>query len=261
MLITIDIGNSNIVCAVYSNKKERLYDKRFETIKENIEVAYPEFVKEELLFLKERFDCEAVMLSNVVPAIDQVLFNALKEGLGIHVYRCDLSTVPNFKVMLDDPRELGADFIATSFGAMAKYPLPIIVADLGSATKVSALNQGGDFAGGIIMPGLRIAQDALNRFIPHLPQIPLVVPKSVLGSDTITAMQAGLMYSTIDSIEGIARRIETCFNAKCSKILTGGLSVLVHNETNDFVYEPYLLNEGLFEIFQLLQITKIKISA
>ena len=128
MLITIDIGNSNIVCVVYSNLKERLYDKRFETIKENIEEAYPKFVKEELLFLKVRFNCEAVMLSNVVPAIDQVVFNALKEGLAIDVYRCDLSTVPNFKVMLDDPRELGADFIATSYGAMAKYPLPIIVA-------------------------------------------------------------------------------------------------------------------------------------
>lgn len=253
MLITIDIGNSNIVCVVYSNLKERLYDKRFETIKENIEEAYPKFVKEELLFLKERFNCEAVMLSNVVPAIDQVVFNALKESLAIDVYRCDLSTVPTFKVMLDDPRELGADFIATSYGAMAKYPLPIIVADLGSATKVSALNREGSFAGGIIMPGLRIAQDALNRFIPHLPQIPLVVPKSVLGSDTITSMQAGLMYSTIDSIEGIARRIESSFNAKCSKVLTGGLSILIHDDTKDFVYEPYLLNEGLFEIYQLLK--------
>lgn len=253
MLITIDIGNSNIVCVVYSASKERLYDKRFETIKENIEEAYPKFVKEELLFLKVRFNCEAVMLSNVVPAIDQVIFNALKEGLAIDVYRCDLSTVPAFKVMLDDPRELGADFIATSYGAMAKYPLPIIVADLGSATKVSALNLEGNFAGGIIMPGLRIAQDALNRFIPHLPQIPLVVPKSVLGSDTITSMQAGLMYSTIDSIEGIARRIESSFNAKCSKVLTGGLSILIHDDTKDFVYEPYLLNEGLFEIYQLLK--------
>ena len=253
MLITIDIGNSNIVCVVYSDSKERLYDKRFETIKENIEEAYPKFVQEELLFLKERFDCEAVMLSNVVPAIDQVVFNALKEGLKVNVYRCDLSTVPDFEVMLDDPRELGADFIATSYGAMAKYPLPIIVADLGSATKVSALNLEGNFAGGIIMPGLRIAQDALNRFIPHLPQIPLVVPQSVLGSDTITAMQAGLMYSTIDSIEGIARRIETSFSAKCSKVLTGGLSVLIHNDTKDYVYEPYLLNEGLFEIYQLLK--------
>ena len=253
MLITIDIGNSNIVCVVYSNLKERLYDKRFETIKENIEEAYPKFVKEELLFLKVRFNCEAVMLSNVVPAIDQVVFNALKEGLAIDVYRCDLSTVHNFKVMLDDPRELGADFIATSYGAMAKYPLPIIVADLGSATKVSALNLEGNFAGGIIMPGLRIAQDALNRFIPHLPQIPLVVPKSVLGSDTITAMQAGLMYSTIDSIEGIARRIESSFDTRCSKVLTGGLSILIHDDTKDFVYEPYLLNEGLFEIYQLLK--------
>lgn len=253
MLITIDIGNSNIVCVVYSEKKERLFDKRYETIKENINEAYPKFVKDELIGLKERFACKAVMLSNVVPSIDEVLFASLKDILKLSVYRCDLNSVPGFKVMLDDPRELGSDFIATSYGAMAKYSLPIIVADLGSATKVSALNRDGVFAGGIIMPGLRIAQDALNRFIPHLPQIPLTVPESVLGSDTITSMQAGLMFSTIDSIEGIAHRIEENFGMKCSKVLTGGLSVLIHKDTNDFVYEPYLLNEGLFEIYQLLQ--------
>jgi type III pantothenate kinase len=132
---------------------------------------------------------------------------------------------------------------------MAKYHTPIIVADLGSATKLSAINAKGEFAGGIIMPGLRIAQDALNRFIPHLPQIPLVIPKSVLGIDTITAMQAGLMFSTIDSIIGIACRIENEFDQECTKILTGGLSILIKDDTNSFVYEPFLLNEGLFEIY------------
>ena len=61
------------------------------------------------------------------------------------------------------------------------------------------------------------------------------------------------MYSTIDSIEGIARRIESSFDTRCSKVLTGGLSILIHDDTKDFVYEPYLLNEGLFEIYQLLK--------
>lgn len=250
MLLTIDIGNSNIVCVVYSSEKEHLYDARYETIKEDIEIAYDEFVLKHILPLKQKYDLNAFIVSSVVPIVDGVFFNTVERYLKIKGIKCTPDVVPEFKILLNNPNELGADFIATSYGAMAKYKLPIIVADLGSATKLSALNVKGEFAGGIIMPGLRIAQDALNRFIPHLPTIPLVIPKSVLGIDTITAMQAGLMFSTIDSIVGIAKRIEFEFDHDCVKILTGGLSVLIKNDTKSFVYEPFLLNEGLFEIYQ-----------
>lgn len=249
MLLTIDIGNSNIVCVVYSNNKENLYNERYETIKEDIVSAYEEFVINQIVPLKEKFNLKAFIVSSVVPSVDNVFFDTVEKHLNIKGYKCTTDTVPEFKILLTNPKELGADFIATSYGAMKKYDLPIIVADLGSATKLSALNVSGEFAGGIIMPGLRISQDALNRFIPHLPTIPLVIPKSVLGIDTITAMQAGLMFSTIDSITGIAHRIESEFNQTCTKILTGGLSILIKDDTKSFVYEPFLLNEGLFEIY------------
>lgn len=250
MLLTIDIGNSNIVCVVYSDTKEQLYDARYETIKEDILTAYFNFVQEKLLPLKEKYQLEAFIVSSVVPSVDSVFFDTVEKLLNIKGYRCTTDSVPELEILLTNPKELGADFIATSYGAMAKYDKPIIVADLGSATKLSAINRKGQFAGGIIMPGLRIAQDALNRFIPHLPMIPLEIPKSVLGIDTITAMQAGLMFSTIDSILGISKRIECEFNQNCTKILTGGLSVLIKDDTKSFVFEPFLLNEGLFEIYK-----------
>jgi len=249
MLLTIDIGNSNIVCVVYSNTKERLYDARYETIKEDVLSAYFNFVQEKLLPLKDKYQLEAFIVSNVVPSIDSVFFETTEKLLNIKGYRCTTDSVPEFEILLINPKELGADIIATSYGAMAKYDKPIIVADLGSATKLSAINRKGQFAGGIIIPGLRIAQDALNRFIPHLPTFSLEIPKSVLGNDTITAMQAGLMFSTIDSILGISKRIECEFNQNCTKILTGGLSVLIKDDTKSFVFEPFLLNEGLFEIY------------
>lgn len=250
MLLTIDIGNSNIVCVVYSDSKEKLYDARYETIKENIKSAYRDFVLNQLTPLKDKYNLEAFIVSSVVPSVDQVFFETVESSLGIKGYKCTTETVSEFEILLTNPKELGADFIATSFGAMCKYNTPIIVADLGSATKLSAINSKGQFAGGIIMPGLRISQDALNRFIPHLPTIPLDIPQSVLGIDTITAMQAGLMFSTIDSITGIAQRIENEFNEKCTRILTGGLSILIKDHTESFIYEPFLLNEGLFEIYQ-----------
>ncbi len=250
MLLTIDIGNSNIVCVVYSSEKEHLYDARYETIKEDIVNAYDSFVLSEIVPLKNKFKLDAFIVSSVVPSVDDVFFDTVKKHLLIKGYKCTMDSVPEFKILLNDPEELGADFIATSYGAMMKYNAPIIVADLGSATKLSAINAKGEFAGGVIIPGLRIAQDALNRFIPHLPMIPLKTPNSVLGFDTITAMQAGLMFSTIDSIVGIANRIEKEFNLDCVKILTGGLSVLIKDDIKSFVYEPFLLNEGLFEIYK-----------
>ncbi len=250
MLLTIDIGNSNIVCVVYSDSKEKLYDARYETIKEDIKSAYNDFVLNQILPLKEKYNLEAFIVSSVVPSVDQVFFDTVEMNLEIKGFKCNTETVSEFEILLTNPKELGADFIATSYGAMCKYNTPIIVADLGSATKLSAINSKGQFAGGIIMPGLRISQDALNRFIPHLPTIPLDIPKSVLGIDTITAMQAGLMFSTIDSITGIAQRIENEFNEKCTRILTGGLSVLIKDHTESFIYEPFLLNDGLFEIYK-----------
>ena len=250
MLLTIDIGNSNIVCVVYSDSKEKLYDARYETIKEDVKSAYRDFVLNQIYPLKDKYNLEAFIVSSVVPSVDQMFFETVEISLGIKGYKCTTETVSEFEILLMNPKELGADFIATSYGAMCKYKTPIVVADLGSATKLSAINSRGQFAGGIIMPGLRISQDALNRFIPHLPTIPLDIPKSVLGIDTITAMQAGLMFSTIDSITGIAQRIENEFNEKCTRILTGGLSILIKDHTESFIYEPFLLNEGLYEIYR-----------
>lgn len=250
MLLTIDIGNSNIVCVVYSDSKEKLYDARYETIKEDVKSAYKDFVLNQIFPLKDKYNLEAFIVSSVVPSVDQVFFEAVESSLNIKGYKCTTETVSEFEILLTNPKELGADFIATSYGAMCKYNTPIVVADLGSATKLSAINSKGQFAGGIIMPGLRISQDALNHFIPHLPTIPLDIPKSVLGIDTITAMQAGLMFSTIDSINGIAQRIENEFNEKCTRILTGGLSILIKDHTESFIYEPFLLNEGLYEIYR-----------
>ena len=249
MLLTIDIGNSNIVCVVYSKSKEMLYDARYETIKENIKSAYKEFVLSQLLPLKEKYKLEAFIVSSVVPSVDEIFFETTEILLGVKGYKCTTDTVYEFEILLNNPKELGADFIATSYGALCKYKTPIVVADLGSATKLSAINSKKQFAGGVIMPGLRVAQDALNHFIPHLPTIPLEVPKSVLGFDTITSMQAGLMFSVIDSIIGIADRIDREFNEESTRVLTGGLSGLIKDYTESFIYEPFLLNEGLFEIY------------
>ena len=141
MLLTIDIGNSNIVCVVYSDSKEKLYDARYETIKEDVKSAYKDFVLNQIYPLKDKYNLEAFIVSSVVPSVDQVFFETVEISLGIKGYKCTTETVSEFEILLMNPKELGADFIATSYGAMCKYKTPIVVADLGSATKLHQLNK------------------------------------------------------------------------------------------------------------------------
>lgn len=251
MLLTIDIGNSNIVIVIYDGQKKRLYDARYVTLKDDPTKNYEVWIRENLVPLKTTYQIDDFILSSVVPSVTQVFFELIQKLLGLDGLNCGLEHVREFVVKLKNPEELGADFMATSYGALAHTTCPVIIADMGSATKISALDVKGAFAGGIIMPGLKVSQDALNAFIPHLPHIPMEVPESVLGSDTITAMQAGMMYSNIEAIRGISNRIEAEFNVKCGRILTGGLSNLVHQALPEFDFEPYLLNDGLFEIYHL----------
>ena len=248
MLLTIDIGNSNIVVVVYDQNKNRLFDKRYETIKENVEAFYTQWIVQELWPLKQSVGIDRFIISSVVPKVTPDFLRLLPRLLEIDGVNLSLDLVPEFKVKLKQPNEIGADFIATSYGAFAKHKMPCVIADLGSATKLTALSQEYVFEGGVIIPGIKISRDALSSFIPHLPSIMIEVPKTVIGKDTIHAMESGLMYGHIDSVIGIAERMAKEMGQPAIKIVTGGFSNVVHPYMTDFVFEPFLLNDGLYEI-------------
>ncbi len=249
MLLTLDIGNTNVVAAVFNQQKEIIYSQRFETVKKDALLFYSRWLKENILPMRKKVTIDAFCLSCVVPSITNDVVASLKQVLNVDGINVSVKTVPEFIVHLDKPEELGADFIATSYGAMAKYPLPIILADLGSATKISILNLKGEFEGGIISPGVGISIDALNRFIPHLPEIKMEVPQHIIGKDTVSSMQSGWLYGTITSVEGMAKKIEQELGMQATHVLTGGYSISLHQAFTGFVYDEYLLNEGLYEIY------------
>ncbi len=248
MLLTIDIGNSNIVVVCYNDQKERHFEARYETVKVDEAVYYSKWIAQELLPLKSSLSIDRFILSSVVPKITETFLSLLKEILKIDGQNCSLELVKHFEVKLSQPSDIGADFIATSYGAFARFKMPCVIADLGSATKLSALSKEFVFEGGVILPGIKISRDALNTFIPHLPTIAIKVPVSVIGKDTIHAMESGLMYGHIDAVKGIAERMAKELGHKTTKILTGGFSNLVHTYLEEFEFVPFLLNEGLFEI-------------
>ncbi len=249
MILTVDIGNSNIVCVLYDKDQNRLYDIRLDTIKKEHKGDYPKIVNQILKPIKIAYEIDDFIMSCVVPSITEDAMKAFQAELNLDGHLLSMGMVPELVVHLDQANELGADLIATTYGALNHFDQPCIVIDMGSATKITAINSKGEFNSGLLLPGLKVAQNAMNAFIPHLPEIPLEFPKQLLGRDTIACMQAGLMYSTIDSITGICQRIEKEFNQDCVKVLTGGLSNVIKDAFPEYEFEPFLLNDGLIELY------------
>lgn len=253
MVITVDIGNSNTVIVTYEGSKKTQY--RFETVKENVSTYYYD------KFIDLDFEAiEAILVSCVVPRIEEEISAVMSKIYGLMPLFIDVSTVPDFKIHLDNPKEIGADFIATAFGAIGKYHLPTIIVDVGSATKLTYVDKDGAFGGGIIVPGLGTSIDAMYQYIPHLPKVPLSIPDTVIGTTTTDAMQSGMLYGLIAQIEGLANRMEKEIGSPCTRVLTGGYAAIIEGHMPDFNYDPTLLNDGLLEIYKRGSISwKLKI--
>ncbi|PKM68710.1 MAG: type III pantothenate kinase [Firmicutes bacterium HGW-Firmicutes-19] len=250
MLLTIDVGNSNLVAVVFDEHRNRVFDERIVTQKQNVIAYYEEWLIRLLGKLSHLNAIDGVIFSSVVPSITDDIVSIIKDKTGLDPMIVSADIVKEFVIHLEQRSHLGADFIATSYGAMADYSLPAIVADLGSATKISVLNAKGEFEGGVIVPGVGISVEALVGFIKHLPEIELKVPEKVIGKNTILAMQSGLLYGVIASVEGLADRIENELGQPITRLLTGGYAKIVNAHMPKFVYDEFLLNNGLYEIYQ-----------
>lgn len=247
MILTLDIGNTNIVLIQYDEQKNIIYKKRHITKKAECDVYYNK--------LLTGFDATVVVVSCVVPAIESIVIDTLKKEYET-VINLNYDTLEDFVIKLDDPKAIGADFIATSIAAYEKYKSSVIVADVGSASKLTYTDENGNFHGGTIMPGLGTSVKALHSFIPHLPQVQLEIPDNVVGSNTIGAIQSGIMYGLISQVEGIADKIEKEKGSQAIKIITGGYAPLICEHLEDFIYEEDLVNDGLFYIYKRKHLKK-----
>lgn len=243
MLLTIDVGNSNTVLIIY-NGDSIVYEKRLITLKKDFGTYYSDNLNQ----LTEEID--SVIISCVVPAVLEEIISACESSLGIKPGVVSAENMKKFEIMLDNPLEIGADFIATSIAAISKYDVPVIVADIGSATKLTFTDIDHRFMGGVILPGLGTSVKGLTEFIPHLPEVALEVPKRVVGNSTIGAIQSGIMYGLIAQIEGIAERMEREMGVGCVKIVTGGYARLIKDYLPGFIYDETLLNDGLHTIYK-----------
>ena len=242
MICTLDIGNSHIYTIVYNKEKEWVLEYRTEALRENDKDFYLDF------FINLSNDMnliiEIVMISCVVPSILETVLESAKAA-----YHCPVVSVnssnTDLKIHLDNPNELGADFIAGAYGAIYQYDVPVIIIDMGTASKISVVGHNHEFLGGIIQPGVAQQARILNQNIPHLPKIELDVPEKVIGNSTIQCIQSGILHGAFLGLIEMAKQIEKEHNEPAKNLLTGGY-INLYNNHYGYEFNPYLLNEGLY---------------
>ncbi|MFH1647715.1 MAG: type III pantothenate kinase [Chloroflexota bacterium] len=252
MLLAIDIGNTNITIGMFDGDELKATWR----ISTGIHRMADEYGVMLLSLLHQHglaaSDVTKVSLCSVVPPLtatfeelSQRYFNTtpLAVGSGIKT---------GVRIRMDNPREVGADRIADAAAAHHLYSGPVIIIDLGTATTFGIVSKEGDYIGGIIATGIATAAEALFTRTAQLPRVELAHPKHVVGTNTISAMQSGIIYGYASLVEGMLARIEKELGEKALVVATGGYAQLIANETSAInVVNPDLTLIGLRLIYMM----------
>ncbi len=252
MILTLDIGNTNIKTALFEGM-EMLHYWRVST---NRAMSSDEYG----ILLLNLFahagvspkQVEGIMISSVVPQINFTIEHMCRTYFGMEPHIIGPGIKTGINIRYENPRELGSDRIANAVAAYELYGGPCITIDFGTATSFGVINEKGEFLGGAICPGLKLAAEALTERAAKLPRFELAKPDSVIGRNTISNMQAGIVYGYIGQINYLVERMKRELGAPHAKVVaTGGLAVLVAGESNTIdVMDGLLTLKGLCLIYR-----------
>jgi len=252
MILTLDIGNTNIKTALFKGMELVQYWR----VSTNRNMSSDEYgILLMNLFSHNHIspdEVEGIMMSSVVPQINFTIEHMCRSYFG----KTPLVVGPGIKtginIKYENPRELGSDRIANAVAAYELYGGPCITIDFGTATNFGVISEKGEFLGGAICPGLKLAAEALTERTAKLPRFELTKPESVIGRNTVTNMQSGIVYGYIGQINYLVDRMKKELGAPNAKVVaTGGLAVLVAGESNVIdVMDGLLTLKGLCLIYQ-----------
>ncbi|MFC1965510.1 type III pantothenate kinase [Chloroflexota bacterium] len=231
MLLAVDIGNTNVTLGVFEGDRLRATWR----LATHIRQMADEYAALLLNLLHHQnldtADIKEVALCSVVPP----LLTTFEELFQRYFHTSPLVVGPGIKtgvsIRMDNPREVGTDRIVNAAAAHHLYSGSVIIVDLGTATTFDVVSKEGDYLGGVVAPGIITGAEALFARAAALPRVELVRPKQVIGSNTITAMQSGIVFGYVGLIEGIVARIEQELGEKTTVVATGGYAELMARET------------------------------
>ena len=252
MLLAIDIGNTNVVLGVFD--KEKLVENwRVGTDTQITPDEYAMIFKDLFGFAGLEFrQITGVIISTVVPPLLPVMIEMSHKYFRLEPMVVTHELKTGITMRYDNPKEVGADRIVNAAAAYKLYGGPIIIVDFGTATTFCAVTKSGEYLGGAITPGVKISAEALFQRASKLPRVELVKPAKVIGADTISAMQSGIIYGYAGLVDGIVERMKKELSMEARVVATGGLAELVSPETKTIQeIKPHLTLEGLRLLYEI----------
>ncbi len=251
MLLTIDVGNTNITLGVFAGEKLK-GTFRMTTGEERTSDEYGTFIRSILSRNGVKADDVAdCIIASVVPKVMHSLTSAIIKYLDVQPVIVEPGIKTGLKIVTQNPQTIGADRIVDAVGAYEIYGGPVIVLDFGTATTYDLVGPNGTFEAGVTAPGVRTSAKALWEEAAKLPEIEIIKPDSILAKNTITSMQAGLVYGQIGQTEYIVKEmIRESKYENVKVVATGGLGRLI-SENTDVIdeYNSHLTLEGMRRVF------------
>jgi type III pantothenate kinase len=252
MLLTIDIGNTNLTLGLYQGEKLGPH-WRLATVHDRM----PDEYGLQFLGLLSHAGCSpadltGICLASVVPPLTGKVIEACRGYLGQVPLVVDAGVKTGVRIRYEDPRAVGADRIVDAVAVQRLYGGPACVVDFGTATTFDAITTEGDYLGGAIAPGIGIASEALFIRTAKLPRVDLQRPPNAIGRNTVHAMQSGLLFGYVALTEGMVARFRAELGPEMKVIATGGLAEIIARETNVLqIIAPWLTLDGLRFIWEM----------
>ena len=252
MILVADVGNTNMTMGVYEGEELKA-TFRIMTKTPRTSDEYGILITQ--LLTSKGIDVDSLEGSIIASVVPDVM-HSLTGGIVRYTKTTPLIVGPGvktgIKIVTEDPRAIGADRIVDAVAAYEKYGGPVLVIDFGTATTYDLITEDGKFAAGITAPGIRISSEALWKQTAKLPNIEIKKPKSILAQETISSMQAGLMYGQIGQTEYIIKKVkEESGIQNLNVVATGGLGRTISDETDTIdIYDSSLTLDGLRIIYE-----------
>lgn len=252
MLLAIDIGNSNVVIGCLDENNETVSLFRMVTDLKKTEDEYAAGMQ--TILQHNGIDTgsfEGAIICSVVPPLTDIFRTAVKKLTGCNALVVGTGIKTGLNIQIDDPATLGSDLVAAAVAAIARFPLPAIIIDMGTATTLTVVDEGNRFIGGAIVPGLMLSMNALSSGTSLLHKVPMQAPKKCISGTTTECMQSGAIYGNAALLDGMIDRFEKELGKPATVVATGGIaSKIIPHCTHQIIYDEDLLLKGLGIIYK-----------
>ena len=251
MILTVDVGNSNINFGVFSGD-DIVFVARIATDTAKTEFEYAGAISNALSISGiDKDKINGAIISSVVPPLNNVMKCAIKLIYGIESILVGPGVKTGINIHCDNPVSVGADIICACVAAHYLYGSPSLIVDMGTATKMMVMNDKGAFIGVSIIPGVMVSLDALAKRTAQLPMVSLEAPKNVIGKNTADCMRSGIVFGSASMVDGMIDRIFDEVNSSLPVYATGGLaSVITPHCKHKITYDEFLVLKGLNIIYK-----------